>query len=218
MPCPSFGRLLVAVTLTAVCGGPAVAGPIIRNVNVSLTASNFEDYDLDVNLDGRTDFAFFNFLEPGFAGGAVVDFPFASNNGVVIDFPTGDGFPTASRLNVGDTVSAANTFSRAGFDQGNLGFFTIFDPVSGNFVGRTGFLGLRFDTAAGVVFGFAEVTVNPLDAANNPFGLTIGRVGYETVPGVPLAVTAVPEPASAVVLLAALGGLAVARGRATRGT
>jgi hypothetical protein len=212
------GRLAGGVAILCAAfgvGRPAAAAPIVRNVNVTLNASKFEDYNLDVNLDGKTDFSFFSFLEPGFAGGAVVDFPFGTSNGVVIDFPTPDGFPTASRLTEGDVVSAASTFSFPGFDQGNLAFFTLFDPLSGNFPGKTGFIGLRFDTAGGTVYGFAEITVNALSAANNPLGLTIGRVGYETVPGRPITV-AVPEPGSAAVAAILLGGLAVARRRLVR--
>ena len=130
-----------------------------------------------------------------------MDFPFGSNNGVVIDRLTADGFPTASRLGSGATVSSANIFSSASFDQANLFFSTSFDPPSGNFGGRTGFLGLRFDRAGDTVFGFAEVTVNALTAPVNPSGLTIGRVGFNNVAGQAVTINAVPEPA----MLALLG-------------
>lgn len=209
-------RMLVLVTVAVVCGGPAGAAVITRDVNVTLTAANVEQFDLDVNLDGLTDFTFTAafvgdpFLTVGFA---TVDFPFGGNNGAVIDQPTINGFPTVSRLNLGDTVSPNDVFSFASFDQGNLSFFTSFDPESGNFGGRTGFVGLRFDTPNGLLFGFAEVTVAGRDSAR-PFDLTIGRVGFESVPG-RAALIAVPEPLS-VGLFAAAGVGAVVAGRRVR--
>jgi hypothetical protein len=148
-----------------------------------------------------------------FVGFDVMDFPFGGNNGVVIDMPTFDGFPTASRLAIGDTVSGANTFSLASFDQGNLFFFTTLDPPSGNFGGQHGFLGLRFDRGGGTVFGFAEVTVNDRNAPVNPLGLTIGTVGYDDVPGRAVLITAVPEPWSVVAILLGLCGFAPAMRR-----
>ena len=193
-------------------GSPSKADPITRNVNVTLNALNVESFDLDVDLDGVIDFKFTAALVPDpvlSVGFAVVDFPFGSNNGVVIDRPTFDGFPTASRLAAGDTVSSAATFSLASFDQGNLFFFTTLDPPSGNFGGQHGFVGLRFDRAGGTVFGFAEITVNDLNAPVNPLGLTIGTVGYDDVPGRAVVIpTAVPEPCSLVVLLLGLCGFA----------
>jgi len=49
---------------------------------------------------------------PPLAGGFdTIDFPFGSNNAAVIDSVTGDGFPTVSRLNEGDTISGGSTFS-----------------------------------------------------------------------------------------------------------
>lgn len=205
---PAWAALAAMVLLGS--ARPAHAGFFTRTVNVTLDAGNLESYDLDVDLNGTTDFTFTAafvpdpFLSVGFD---VIDFPFGGNNGVVIDAPTGDGFPTVSRLGAGGTVSAANAFSSASFDQGNLFFFTTFDPPSGNFLGRTGFVGLRFDRAGGTVFGFAQVTVNGLDATGNPLGLTIGTVGYSDVPGQAVRIPAVPVPAT--LPLFAAGGAAL---------
>ncbi len=213
--------LLTAVGLS-VPSQPAKAALVIRNVNVTLDAAIPDSFDLDVDLDGTIDFTFTAafvpdpFLSVGFD---VVDFPFASNNGVVIDAPTGDGFPTASLLGLGGTVSGSNDFSSASFDQGNLFFFTSFDPPSGNFGGRTGFVGLRFDGPGGILFGFAEVTVNALDAPANPLDLTIGRVGFNDVPGQAAQIGAVPEPATLMVFgVAALGLLAASRWTSSAGS
>ena len=191
----------------------ASAALITRNVNVTLNAGNIESFDLDVDLNGTVDFTFNAglVLDPVVSVGFdTVDFPFGSNNGVVIDSATSDGFPTASRLAPGATISSANIFSSASFDQGNLFFFTSFDPPSGNFGGQTGFLGLRFDRAGGPVFGFAQITVNELAASVNPLGLTIGVVGFENVAGQAVRISVVPEPASLALLSACGLGLLVA--------
>ena len=193
-----WGALITALVLLGV-SQPALAALITRNVNVTLNAANIESYDLDVDLNGTTDFTFTAalVLDPALSVGFdVVDFPFSSNNGVVIDSPTINGFPTASRLQAGATISAANAFALASFDQGNLFFFTTFDPPSGNFGGQTGYLGLRFDRLNETVFGFAEVTVNALEAPLNPLGLTIGTVGFNDIPGQPVQISLVSEPTS----------------------
>ncbi len=212
--------MLSAVAFFSALSFPAQSALIERNVNVTLNAQNIESYNLDVDLNGTTDFTFTAalVLDPLLAVGFdVVDFPFGGNNSVVIDMATSDGFPTASRLAAGNTVSEANIFSSASFDQGNLFFFTSFDPPSGNFEGNTGFLGLRFDGTGGPLFGFAEITVDSLNSLDNPLGLTIGRVGYNDVPGQSVQIAAVvPEPGSLPVALVGLGLLAAFRRRANR--
>lgn len=198
---------------------PAQAALVFREVNVTLDADadSFVPYDLDIDLDGTVDFTFTAVFVPDpfvTVGFDVVDFPFSSNNGIVVDALTIDGFPTASLLAPGDIVSAANDFSSASFDQGNLFFFISGEAPTGNFEGRTGFLGLRFDRSGGTVFGFAQVTVNALDAPDNPLGLTIGTVGFNDVAGQPIQITAVPEPGSLMLLgIGALGALTAARKR-----
>jgi len=178
------------------------AGMVTREVNIELIAANLDSYDLDVDLNGSTDFTFTAayvpdpFLAVGFD---TVDFAFASNNAVVIDSITGDGFPAVSRLSLGNTISASNTFSGAN-DQGNLYFYVSTDvpPLTGNFGGQTGFVGLRFDTANGINYGYALVTVNDLGNPNSPFDLTIRSVGYNDVVG--QTAVAVPEPNSLFIL------------------
>lgn len=213
-----IGTMFFAGMILLILNQPAMASFVTRNVNVTLNAANFDSYNLDVDNNGTTDFKFTAALalDPDLSVGFdVVDFPFGSNNGVVIDGSVSNGFPTATRLAADNRVSAANTFSSASFDQGNLFFFTSFDPPSGNFEGRMGFLGLRFDRPEGTVFGFAQITVNSRTALVNPLGLTIGTVGYETVPGQPVTIP-VPEPGSMLAMLIGLCGLAPAAWRYRR--
>lgn len=215
---PVCAHLLAALVLMIVAQ-PSYAGLVFRNVGVTLNASAFESYDLDVDLNGSIDFRFNSVFAPDPllpVGFNVIDFPFSSGNGVVIDMPTGDGFPTTSRLGIGATVSSANAFSLAGFDQGNLSFFTPFDPPSGNFEGRTGFIGFRFDRLGGTAFGFAEITVRSVNASVNPLGLTIGHVAFNDQLGQAVTVSAVPEPSSMVLAsigLVVFGGYALRRNR-----
>lgn len=207
---------LIAWAVVLLLGQYAGAGLVLRNINVELNASAIESYDLDVDLDGTTDFTFTSAFVPDpfvAVGFNTIDFPFGLNNAVVIDMQTGDGFPTVSRLAVGDIVSAANTFSTPTFDQGNLTFFTSFDSPSGNFEGQSGFVGLRFDRGGGTTFGFVQVSVNAMNAAVNPLGLKIGTVGFDTVPGQPATVTAVPEPSSFFLGACGVGLLSMVRSR-----
>ena len=84
--------------------GQTVRGALVtRVVNVSLNAANLDVYDLDVDLNGTNDFKFTTELvldlDPNLSVGLdVVNFPFASNNGVVIDLFDPNRFPNATRF------------------------------------------------------------------------------------------------------------------------
>ncbi|MEO8249988.1 MAG: hypothetical protein ABI589_11515, partial [Burkholderiales bacterium] len=107
----------------------AHAVPVIRDVGVTLNPQMLEAFDLDLDQNGTTDFTFSTALtlfDPFFiVGFDVVDIPFGSSNGVVIDSVSSTGFSNASRLSPGDAVSATSLFSSS---QTNL--FSI-DPFNG---------------------------------------------------------------------------------------
>lgn len=203
---PQNGCLLLLSLFFLVCASnlSTQAELILRDVAVSLNALNLEEYNLDVDLNGTTDFTFNASLVPDPTipvGFNVINFPFASNNGVVIDSVTGDGFPSASYLSLGNLVSDAQLYSFASLDQGNLFFAVGSEPPSGNFLNRSGFIGLRFDRPEGISFGFAEITVNDINAAVNPLGLSIGTVGFNNIAGAPALISSVPEPTSGLLVL-----------------
>ncbi len=209
---------LLMLVPCAIAQSSAQAGLVFRDLNVTLDASMVSQYDLDVDLDGTIDFKFTSAFLPDPTlpvGFNVIDFPFASNNGVVIDAQTGDGFPSASRLVIGNVVSSASLFSFPS-DQGNLSFFASMDPPSGNFEGRTGYIGLKFDRLGGTAFGFAEISVNARDAAVNPLGLTLRNVAFNDTLGEFATISAVPEPSSITLAGLSLGLLAAFRLRTKR--
>jgi len=195
---------------------------VLRQINKTLTATPDGPnniYNLDVNGDGTTDFTFTTIIgipsDPTFASFAVVNAPFGTQNGAVIDAFTGDGFPTVSRLKTGDIVSSSNLFFDASFDQGNLFFIATPDAATGNFQNKSGFIGLRFQSGTDTLYGFAQIKVNDLFAANDPLALTIGTVGYESVAGNSVRVTAVPEPSAAAIIMTGFAfiGLTALRNR-----
>ncbi len=217
-------RLLAVLTglATLVLGSSqaAEASLVTRNVNVTLNAANFESYNLDLDLNGTSDFTFTAAFVPDpvlSVGFDTIDVPRSNSfdNAVVVEKTTGDGFPTASLLTPGATVSDSSTFSFP-FDQSNLYYNITIEPPTGNFEGRTGFVGLRFDRGDDILYGFAQITVNPLDDPLDPLGLTIGLVGYNDVAG--QAVQVVPEPSSlALTCLGGFGVLGLAHRRRSRG-
>jgi hypothetical protein len=179
--------------------GVSQAALVTQNVNVTLDASNFDDYNLDVNQDGTPDFTLQTAYSPDpvlTVGFDQFTFPFGGTNAVVIDQFTGDGFPTASLLTPGSVVSASSLFSGTN-DQGDLYYYDSIDPTTGNFDGHTGYVGLRFTAAGGTYYGFAQITVDDLNSAT-PFDLTIGSVTYNNVAG---ASATVPEPVATASLL-----------------
>ena len=214
----SFSLALFAATWV-MTAEPASAVLVTRTVNQQITAlpdGPNQMYDLDVDQDGTTDFTFRSLIglpeDPAFASFADVVPPFGTINGLVIDSFTGDGFPTASRLQVGAVVSSASLFS-GNNDLGNLSSQFFPDPPTGNFQNQSGFVGFQFQSLGNTYYGFAQVTVNDLLAPQDPLAVTIGLVGYESVAGQQAIVTAVPEPTT--LALAGLG-LAAMVSRARR--
>lgn len=214
-----LGVGLFVLATFAVANRQLSAGIVFRELNVTLDSSMGMPFDLDVDLNGTIDFTFTSTFVPDpvlAVGFNQVEFPFGSNNGVVIDATVGDGFPTVSRLSLGDTVSSGSLYSFP-TDRGNLSFFTTVDPPSGNFAGRTGFVGLKFDRLGGTAFGFAQISVNPIDAPLNPFGLTLHYVAFNDTLGELATITAVPEPSSITLAGISLGLLAAFHRRKKHG-
>ena len=220
-----LARAAISIAATLACWAVvpvAQAAPVYRHVNATLNALNIEQFALDVNQNGTTDFTFTAAYAPDpffTVGFDTVDVPFGSSNAFVIDSPTFNGFPTITRLMAGAVVSSASQFSSSG-DQGNLFFSTPFDPDSGNFGGQSGYVGLRFVSGVPGTFfyGFAEVSVVGINAASNQLDLSIGTVGYDNLAGqaiqIPFAVGApVSEPGSLALLGAGGFGLLLVRRR-----
>ncbi len=193
-----------AATALLAASSFASASVVTRQVNAMLTATPDgpnNDYALDVNQDGVSDFTFQTIIadpaDPGLAAFAQILIPFGTINGEASDSAVGSGFAIVSKLAPGGIVGPASTFSGIN-DNGGLFLIDFTDPASGNFNNASGYVGLKFASGADTLYGFAYVTVNDLFAATNPLAITIGQVGFETTPG--LAITlppvAVPEPVS----------------------
>lgn len=200
-------------------GTGAQATLVTRTVGVTLDAASFASYDLDLDQDGSADFTFTAAYapDPDFTVAFdTIDVPFASENAFVVDASVGDGFPTISRLLDGASVAGSSLFSSFG-DQGNLAYLISTDPnpLSGNFSGQTGYVGLRLVNGADTFYGFAQITVAGLNA-DNAFDLTIGTVGFDNVAGTAVQIpggNAVPEPGSVALLAAAGFGFLLTRRR-----
>ena len=210
-PVSSCVLIASVVFVTGLSNTSAHGALVTRNVNQTLIANNIESYDLDVDGDSTVDFTFDSANAPDPVLAVAFDqinFRFASTNAAVIDSTTGDGFPAVKLLAPGAVVSPASLFSGPN-DKGNLFFYVSIDPApTGNFGGRTGFAGFRFDAPVGTLYGYVELTVNALSAPTNPGGLTIGRLTFNDVAG--QSVVVVPEPAS-LTLIAASGAILLRR-------
>jgi hypothetical protein len=198
------------IALCAALATPASAVLITQTVDHQITSSPDgpnQTFDLDIDQNGTTDLTFRSIIgdtsDPTFASFADVLPPFATINGVVIDSFTGDGFPTVSLLHTGDVVSPASLFS-GNNDDGNLSSQIFPDGPTGNFQNQSGYVGFQFAANDGTHYGFLQISVNDLLATTDPLAIFISTVSYESVAGQAAIVSAVPEPASVVLLGTAL--------------
>ena len=202
--------LFSVVLFTAYVFKPEVVqGSLVtRDLGNVLDAKNSGQFALDVDLDGAVDFNFETFFsnDPAFlVGFDQVRVPFGSQNGVVISTQTNDGFPPASFLRTGNAVGPTSVFSNSN-DVANLLSSDPFLGPTGEFGGRRGAVGLRFESGGNLRYGFADITVNAVNSAS-PFDLTLNSVSYESIPG-QAAIVAVPEPSSvALIGLVSISGL-----------
>ncbi len=205
-------KFFIAVLLFTVWGfnSEILLGSLVtRDLgSVTLDAKNSGQFALDVDLDGTVDFNFQTFFsnDPAFLlGFDQIKVPFGSQNGIAIRTQTNDGFPPASFLVSGDVVGPASLFSNS-TDTANL---YSSDPIlgaTGEFGGKRGAVGLRFESGGNLRFAFADITIKDVNSPS-AFDLTLNSVSYESVPG-QAAIVAVPEPTSAalvgVVLLSSI--------------
>jgi len=207
---PLLTAMIVGLLFTIPTSSPSSGAVVTRYIGVTLNAFNGEDYNLDVDGDGTTDFTIQTAYVPDptlTVGFDQFVFPFGGSNGVVIDTQTNDGFPPVSLLTPGNTISSASLFCLSG-DDADLYFDDTIDPITGNFGGNSGDVGFRFTNASGIHYGYVQISVDSLNDPNTPFNLTIGNVSYDNVAGEAIQIPSVPEPASMATLgFVGVGGL-----------
>ncbi len=216
---PSFNRSVACAAFAIGCLGTvsaAHAALVTRNIDQVISAAALDSFDLDVDLDGNSDFTFeAAFSADPFFGNvafAQIRLPFASSNSFVVDSGAGSSFALVSRLLAGATVASTSMFSGLG-DLGELASEFV-APPTGNFLGLSGFVGLRFDAAGSTRYGFAQISVDGSNTAD-PYTIRITQVGYDDA-GLAVQVPdgTVPEPGSLALLGAAgMGFLATRRRR-----
>ncbi len=148
--------------------------------NAQLNAQDSDEYTLDVDSDGKIDFTLQTFFSNDTAlllGFDQTIVSFGSPNGLVLRAPATDGFPSASLLTPGDIVGPSNIFTAGSNDTVNFFSSDPFQGATGEFGGKRGSFGFRFDSGATFRYGFADISVNDLNSSA-PFNLPLLSVSY----------------------------------------
>lgn len=178
-----------------------VAGNIVGNPQVLVHANgNPAEVFLDLDGDGHSDIRMF-------AGGAtfvaVASVGAASGSDLMF---------TESVLALGSQVDSSQTFVRSPVSI--MAQYSVTDPLldkpGGTIEGDYGF---RFTSGGATHYGWADITVSAQILPNgySPAFAYVHQWWYESEPNTPITVGAVPEPASAALLL--VGAPILLRGR-----
>jgi len=133
-------------------------------------------------------------------------------HGNYVGFVQGTG-SNVKRLNSGDSIGASDTFlsnnsynNFSSYSWMDLGFGFPFINENGEFRNQTGYAGLRMVNGADTYFGWMQITVSNYN--NSAMTATLVDWAYERTPGTSIlagaTITPVPEPSSALLLLAGL--------------
>ena len=183
--------------------GPAAQGSVIYTDIADIKAPTIQ-FDLDNG--GSVDFR----LEVVASGAQQKSnlVPISSNIAAGIALNLNNN---ADRMAAGESIGLSTPFSNPTETK------TLFDGASATptvydwAVGSRGFLGLRFDLDGTTHYGWADVSINALTAST--FDHTLYGYAYESTPAMAILAGTVPEPTTAMLLVAGAAGAASVRRR-----
>ncbi len=195
------GALLIAGIVAAVAFGPAAHAAVV----ITAFSSPLEIYDdffgiyypIDVDKSGSTDFTFATSFQ-----GTVLQMPVSSRGVIRLDPPPNVGgppVPLAIGYLIGVTLDPSE-FQDLYWDSNNLTIVQVLSTGSGSAFSGRGAIGIEFQAADGVHYGYFDISAGPGYA-----GITLFGWAYESQPGVAILVGQVPEPSTLI-----LAGVATA--------
>jgi hypothetical protein len=205
---------LAAAGATVVGTQAASAALVSRTIDVTVFE---DDYLLDVDGDTTPDFVFVH--ESDIEGQTANVAGTNANNQVAVKDESVSLEPKAERLGPGAYVPTSDMYVGAKIADSNM---------PDDWEGSSGFLGIQFETEAGIHYGFIEMSVEqgtgviipssigPL--ADQPLAIHLQSVTYDDTPGVGVTVPggpagAVPEPVGLGSLAMGAAGVAALRRR-----